>query len=600
LRRAKIGAAYKLFKKPAKEKAMSTKNHINPHSAAKDIGCLRAAALTLASGPRVRSLDVNAIYDLAAAQKTAITTDVPMADPSAVGLTGGRGKVIASYSGEEPAGFAGSLAFLPLKCEAEKSPALAARRERLERLAREANFRVMRGDWGAYFQRAYYVGRNENFMLRLIVAAPEAHAKLALDAELDFIPINEETSALYDESNQLDIYDLIVVAAPDWEKPETLFLGGAEGEYRDGRVLSVVDRENYAAYVLGGRTFGDIRECVLAMCAYLAESQNLGLFVRASSKTIILKDKKNAEKWTTFVTAGEPGIGKSTFGADDCDDFLDAQKGERVRFGADDAVVILVEPSNKKAGCAGLERGIYDRSVGYAPDCPYVKSVQSAENCMAAKDDDGRIYVIYEDVYGKNGRALSERKSLPGADECLDVPWPDYLSILHSDSTLPPLLKIEDNTLFAALFVSIGSEGGYASVVSASARAARVKTAAQTAGFKGLAVNCGFFDRGGGDKAKIGRELALSFYPALAKGEIKFEPYRLLPGALVPAKGAMEKLCKGYDAKFSFDAIKPKGEWAKLAAAALEKRIKNLRASGLNEEFVAPLLAALPRFEKEF
>lgn len=579
---------------------MSTKNHINPYSAAKDIGCLRAAALTLASGPRVRSLDVNAIYDLAAAQKTAIATDAPMADPSAIGLTGGRGKVIASYSGEEPAGFAGSIAFLPLKCETEKSPAAAARRERLERLAREANFRVMRGDWGAYFQRAYYVGRNENFMLRLVIAAPETHAKLALDAELDFVPINEETSALYDESNQLAIYDLFVVAAPDWENPEPRFRGGAEGECRDGRVLNIVDRENYAAYVLGGRTFGDIRECVLAMSAYLAESQNLGLFARASSKTIFVKDKKNAEKPVTFVTAGEPGSGKSTFGADDCADFLDAKKGERIRFGADDAVVILAEPSNKKAGCAGLERGIYDRSVGYAPDCPYVKSVQSAENCMAAKDDGGRIYVIYEDVYCKNGRALSARGSLPGADECLDVPWPDYFAVLHTDSTLPPLLRIEDKNLFAALFVSIESESGYASVVSASARAARVKALAEISGFKGLAVNCGFFDRGGGDAAKVSRELALSFYPALAKGEIKFEPYRLMPGALVPSQGSMEKLYKGYDAKFSLDAIKPKAEWAKLAASALEKRIKNLRAAGLDEEFVAPLSAALPRLEKEF
>ncbi len=596
---------------------MSTKSHINPFTAPKELSPMRAAAVVLFSSPSFREVDVNQLYDLAAAQPTSILTDVPMSNPKSIGLSSGRDRVIANFTGQDTARSAWARRYLPTSKEIEEDPSLLSEKENLEKLIREVNYQVLRGDFGPFIKRSYFVGKNQNFMLKLNYAVPETHAKLALDAELNFIQINERTKELYEQSVQLDVPDMMVVCVPEWENPEwRAWLDAGKQGKEPPRIMMVFDTENYVAYLLGGRYFGETKKAVLSLTWHIAVQEGIGMPVHGSSKTLFTK-----EGTTSFITIGLSGSGKSTIGNDPHEEWLNWNEGERVHLGNDDALLILFEPQDKTRAVVGLESGLYNKSNDYSPDSFYIGTVQTAENCLVARDGNNRLIIIHEDVFAGNGRVESDRYRLKGADDDFDTPWPNYYSLIMKDESLPPLMLIEDDALFAAMYMSLATRSTTAENVPPEERkklkivpgaqpfnlwsykkeAELIRKTMKTVGFKGLVLNTGYFFRGEDELIKVPKELTLSIYPLLARGELTFEPWEIFPHTALPNNETMEKVFPGFIEKF--DPRKLSGDsltqWKELAIARIETRIEFLKHNiGLSQDYIAPLYEVLNRMQK--
>tara|TARA_B100000609_G_scaffold185030_1_gene168450 strand:- start:22314 stop:24137 length:1824 start_codon:yes stop_codon:yes gene_type:complete len=571
------------------------------------------------------------IYGWAAEQPTTIVTDVPMADPKAAGLSKEQGRLLVSYTGQDTARSAWARMIVPQPAECQKHPELLDIKDRTERLTREVNFQMMQND---LIHTNVYFGKNTDFMGKIHFVVPRKYAKLALDLNLNFIRITHETEALYEKSSELSIPNLWLVCYPDWVNPvweawrHRVQPGNAKTLSRDPepkRIMMIFDIANYTAYLLGARYFGEVKKACLTMIWDAAINSQLGMPIHGSSKTLFTKtynpDHPEAtpkEDQTTFITIGLSGSGKSTIGNNPHHEHLDTDLGEGVRIGNDDALVILYDPSDTQHGTVGLEDGCYNKSNDYTPGSQYLKTVQSAENVMVSYDENDRLLAIHQDVLNGNGRVQTARHLLEGADDNLNTPWPDYISLLMKDETLPPLMRIDDEQLMVSMYMCLASRSTSAENIpieemnklkmvpganpfntwGLQQEAESLAKLFERVGCRGLILNTGGFfidveNNAKGNTHKVPKEFSLSVYPMLARNKIKWIPWPHFPGVQIPESGTFNHIISDFDQKFNPLNVEDSQVYYELLRARLLERQNFLLGLGVDRRFVLPIRKAI-------
>lgn len=685
---------------------MSTTGRIDPYRASQQISPIRAAAITLSCGPRVKhNPSMNVLYDMASEQATTIVTDVPMADTKHLNLTGGRDRVIASFTGKDAARSAWARLVSPQQSELRKNPALHDTKDRIERLTREVNFHLLQED---LIHTEVFFGRSHDYMGKINFIVPSTYAKLAYDLNLNFYRSTPEYDHLYARSRELSFPDLWLVCHPDWVNPvweawrtrtNPTDPNRAQQDPEPKRIIMMFDVPFHTAYLLGARYFGEIKKACLTMIWDAAVNAGIGMPIHGSSKTIYIhsssirntntpestpvavpsngaepisstssapakangthpsepvsqsvsKTRTKKSKATpssapsntsvspteptvsfssaaphetlvstTFITIGLSGSGKSTIGNDPHLEYLSQDKGEHVHIGNDDALLILTNPSQVSAGTIGLEYGCYNKSNDYTPDSFYIRTVQSAENVMVARDEHYRLFLIHQDVLSGNGRVQTARHLLPGAGDDINTPWPDYISLLMKDETLPPLMRVQDPALMVSMFMSLATKSSTAENIPVEQmnklkmvpganpfntwgmqqEAEALERTLQIVRCHGLVMNTGgfFINRHNNERSitrKVTKELSLSIYPKLAQHSIKWVPWSHFPGMEIPHPDSFADVYPFYERDFSPYGVEDVDTYLELLRQRLLQRQNFLLNLGIDRRFILPIRKAI-------
>lgn len=601
---------------------MSTIGYVDPRVARREISRTRACAVAARHCTNThRITDMDELYDVAAEGPSTIVTDVPMADPRYLGLSEGRDRVLVHYSGQDTGRSAWARRLLPRDEELATDPDQRLIRDRYERIIREANFELMQRPM---VNVTAYFGKNHDFMGRISYTVDRKYAKLAMDLVTNFIRVTPETEALYRDSKPLgNVRDVRIVCHPEWVNPDWLARKArinpedprqTADDPEPPRILMLFDVDHNTAYLLGGRYFGETKKAALTLIWNSAVEHGYGMPIHGSSKTLHVR-RRDAERPApvTFITIGLSGSGKSTLGNASHRAHLDYDAGEHVRVGNDDALVVLYEPEDPRKGTVGLEDGCYNKSDDYKVDSDFLRTVQTAENVMVTRFDD-QLILIHEDVLCANGRVETARHLLPGADDCLDTPWPDYLCLLMKDETLPPVTLIDDPRLTTAMYMTLATKSSTAeniplqemnrlkmvpganpfAVWEMNTEAHALEKMLTVTGARGLVLNTGGFykDPASNDRGvyeDIPKELSLAIYPRLAKGQIRWEDWELFPGCKLPAPGSFDDIDPRFQEKYNPASLAAQEEYRKLLNDRIQQRLIFLAQLGIDAYFTNPL-----------
>lgn len=489
---------------------------------------IRACALTLESAKNVKiNPPISEVYDLASKANNCIVTDVKMPE-NHLGLEPEQDKVIVMYSGQDSARSAWARRLY--------KDADAATCDAYERIIRDANAELMNR---RLLYKEVYIGRSEDFMIKAGLMLPLEWAKLALDFECNFIQINPETTEIF-ERRKNKIPDIKVVMYPEWNLHKTLDPEGKPILPELKRMSVIMDDQQNTAYLLGARYFGEVKKATLTMAWKTVVESGMGCGIHGSSKYLNVNTDKGLKAFS-FITIGLSGSGKSTIGNDSHAKYMNTEKGEYTRLGNDDAVAVLFNAEKT----IGFEDGCYNKTDSYSPDSFYIPTVLTAENVMVSRDENNKKVISHEDIYANNGRCISLRRSLPGAVPDVNVPWPDYITLIMKDETLPPVMMTEEPDLTAALFMSLATKPSAAEnipvdqigklkmipganpfiVYPMTLEAKTVEKMVEKTRCKCLIFNTSNFFSTSHENIDIPKELSLSIYPSIARGEIKWKDF---------------------------------------------------------------------------
>ncbi len=579
---------------------------------------IRSVAETLANGDNCRWVDINELYDLSVIQPTTIVTDVTM-PANELGLSPERNKVMVSYSGEDSARSAWARELVPGKKDIAKDPSKRALLDKYERLTREIAYEMMQMP---LVKTEVYIGKGEEFMIKARLVVTEDFAKLGLDWIVNFIQKSPVSEVLYKKSRPFEILDLNIVVYPEWVNPEWMWAQSkpAGSGKAPNRISMVFDVESNTAFLLGGRYFGELKKATLSLAWTSAVINNVGAAIHGSSKTIYINNNGKKEE-KTFITIGLSGSGKSTIGNDPHKEFLDYKNGEKTKLGNDDALVILFEPRDKQKGTVGLEENMYNKSNDYTPGSFYIDTVLTAENVAVTTDENGKKIILHEDIRNGNGRVESLRRALQGAEDDVNLPWPDYVALIMKDECLPPVTLVKDPDLFVSMYMSLCTKSSSAENISVeemgklkmipganpfviydmNTEAHAVKRMITATGAYGLVLNTGGFyiNKEKNDKditTKVTKEITLSLYPKIAKGQMEWEKWSDFPGLYIPKKGTMGA---EYDALFAPSRVKDRENYTVLLVDRIKQRIDFLKGLKLEDKFIAPLMNVIVNLSKK-
>ncbi len=596
---------------------MASKNGFGMHEYTK-MNKIRTVAETLANCDNCRWADINEIYDLAKIQPNTTVTDVEM-PKNELGLTKERNKVIVSFSGEDSGRSAWARELVPRTSEAEKDIQKLALRDKYERLTREIAYEMMQEK---LIKTEVYIGKGEEFMIKTRLVIPEDYAKHALDYVINFIQKTQITEQMYKKSRQYEILDLNIILYPEYINPEWEFAQCKPATAGKGpnRISMIFDVESNTAFLLGARYFGELKKATLSLAWTSAVLNGVGAAIHGSSKTLYVKNNGKEEQ-KTFITIGLSGSGKSTIGNDPHKNTLDYKNGERVKLGNDDALVVLFEPMDKNKGTVGLEENLYNKSNDYTPGSFYISTVLTAENVAITTDENGKKIILHEDIRNGNGRVESMRRALEGAVEDVNLPWPDYIALIMKDEVLPPVTMVKDPDLFASLYMSLCTKTTNAENVSIedigklkmipganpfviydmNTEARAVERMMTATGAVGIVLNTGGFYINPEKNAKeittkVTKDLTLSIYPKIAKGQIEWEKWADFPGMYIPKKGTFGE---EFDKLFTPAKVADRVSYKALLMERIKQRLEFLRGLKLEDKYMGPLMNVIVNLSKK-
>ena len=546
---------------------------------------IRAAAEALRCARYVNYNPSNAeIYDLAAKSINTIVSEVliPRVAIEKLGLRKDQNKVIVSYSGQDTGRSAWARRLVH---EAD-----AGLRDKYARIAREANMNLMARE---LIYTEAYVGKSVSFIVKATLIVPKEWAKLALDFQANFIPVNKETTRIF-KTRRNKLPDLKVVVFPEWT-PDFVRDNQNKPIIPDlPRLCTLFDSEGDTAYLLGARYFGEVKKATLTLAWNAVALNGLGCGVHGSSKLLHVKSR-DGPRDIVFLTIGLSGSGKSTIGLSIHEGHM--KPGERVKIANDDAVAVMFHDKVT----VGFEEGCFNKTDDYKPGSYMLETLVTAEDVLTYRNEKGQIEVMHEDVFVGNGRCITYRPALKGASEDLNVPWPDYITMIMKEETLPPMMLVKDPILTVALFMSLSTKPGAAEnipveemgklkiipganpfiIYPMKLEADTVTNMIKTTGCKGLVFNTSEFYIDEKRRTKIPKELTLSFYPMIARDEVKWTEYRA--GLCLPV------FDEEYEGKFSPDKVQDKEGYKRLYNERMDQRMACLKKLNLSQEYVTSL-----------
>jgi phosphoenolpyruvate carboxykinase (ATP) len=276
-----------------------------------------------------------------------------------------------------------------------------------------------------------YIGLHEDFMVRAHLLIPQGHENILYNWLLNFQPINEHFVEMYKRSSVFETEgDIYVFSDPDW-KHEEHPLG-----------LTFFDSEHNCAAILGMRYFGEFKKGTLTL-AWGTANRNGFASCHGGQKRYNLEDGR---KYVVGVF-GLSGSGKSTI-------THAKHKGKYdITVLHDDAFVI----NSKNGSSVALEPSYFDKTADYPVASPENDFLLSVQNNAAVKDKDGRIVIVTEDMRNGNGRAIKSKLWSKNRVDKLAEPVNSIIWLMK-DPTLPPVLKVTNPVLAAALGATLATK----------------------------------------------------------------------------------------------------------------------------------------------
>ena len=206
----------------------------------------------------------------------------------------------------------------------------------------------------------------------------------------------------------------------------------------------------------------------------------------------------------------------------------------------DDAFLIDLKDGSSIA----LEPAYFDKTQDYPADHPEQDYFVTVQNVGVAKDEDGKIVLVTEDIRNGNGRTVKSRYSTPNRVDRFSEPINAVYWIMKDDS-LPPLVKVDNAVLAATFGTTLATKRSTAEtikkgesrdmlVIEPFANPFRVYPLAEDyAGFKELLehdeVDCYIINTGFFLDKKIPKEVTLGVIESVVEGSGEFKPFGDVP-----------------------------------------------------------------------
>ncbi len=482
------------------------------------IGPFRATIEAAFFGNNVEALTHAQIYELARRQPAIRELDVPMYKPEQFGIPAGS-PCLLSIDGDVVGRTARARRLMRRLSEDERKRYLGILREAIfdlgskECLAAEA-----------------IGGLTEEFMLRMRLLIPKSQAKNASDWLTNFQSFERKAGERYKRSIPIEEPDILVLVDPEWSHPD----------YPDG--LVIIDDDKNAIAILGLRYFGEMKKGTLTLIWRAAVRQSM-----VPCHGGIREDTYNGKRRIT-ANFGLSGSGKSA---------LTNRKGGVIVH--DDAFVIDLDNNRSMA----LEPNLFDKT-----DRGWTEEMTFSFMNVGVVEINDKKFPLLNDVRNANGRCIKSRDVLGTVAD--KTGKPDAVVWLMKDSTLPPIVRLDNEVLAVAMGATLMTKRTAAENVPAEEmkklvfepfanpfRCHYLSTDCEL--FLKLfksGTTCYVFNTGGywkdsdTDLADVPKDLSLRLQQAIVADEIEFEPWKILTGASVPKPGAMDNVWPDYDNLF--------------------------------------------------
>lgn len=379
---------------------------------------IRTTIETVFYGNNVQKVtSVSEAYKLAKNSKGTVVTDMPVYRPKELGLDEGS-KILVFNDGEITGRYAKARRIIGDDGVDEV---------KLAGVAREAAFNARYED---LYHGEVVIGLNEGFMVKAHLLIPKGYENTLYSWMLNFQYITEEYARMYKNSKALGEGDIYVLSLPEYY-PE---------DHQDG--LALFDPEHNCALLCGMKYFGEHKKGTLTLAWGIA-NRNGFASCHGGMKRYNFNDKS---KYTIGVF-GLSGSGKSTLTHDKHDGKYD------ITILHDDAYVISTDDGSSIA----LEPSYFDKTQDYPTDHPSNKFLLTAQNCGVTLDEEGKKVIVTEDIRNGNGRAVKSKLWAENRVNKINEPV-DSIAWLMKDSTLPPVIKINDPILASVMGATLATK----------------------------------------------------------------------------------------------------------------------------------------------
>ena len=476
--------------------------------------CIKTTVETAFLGNNVYPVEtLKEAYKLASESPGTVVTGLPVYEPEKIGLAQDA-KVLLFNDGAVKGRCAAAKRILGEPAVNEEAYAA-----KIRNAVFDTRYKTM------YHAQAY-VGLDKDFMVKAHLLIPETYENVMYSWMLNFQYITEQYFNMYKESkvieNESDIY---IFSDPDWSHPDHP-LG-----------LAFFDPENNCAAILGMRYFGEHKKGTLTLAWGIANRHGYAS-CHGGQKRYNLKD---GSKFVVGVF-GLSGSGKSTI--------THARHGGKYDITVlhDDAFIISTEDKSSIA----LEPAYFDKTQDYPmedPDNTYLVTVQ---NNGVTMDENGNIVLVTEDIRNGNGRAIKSKLWSPNREDVFHEPV-NAIIWLMKDPTLPPVLKLDDATLAAAMGATLATKRTSAErlaegvdpnalVVEPYANPFRTYPLSNDYEkfkelFEKLGVACYIFNTGHFMDKKVTVQATLGSLEAVIEGNAKFEDLGVSGVSYLPVEG---------------------------------------------------------------
>lgn len=364
---------------------------------------------------RVNSL--KEAYKLAKNSPGTIETDMPVYSPEEIGLDSDA-NILLFNDGATVGRFAGARVIIG-------EPNIDTKEYEL--IAREA---IYESRYKKLYHSEAIIGLHPDFMIKSHLLIPENHENIMYSWLLNFQFLSQEYMHMYKNSKQYSEGDLYVYSDPDYLPPS----------HPNG--LALFDPIHNCAMLLGMRYFGEHKKGTLTLGWSLANRNGFASCHGGMKRYNI----ENGSKFTIGVF-GLSGSGKSTLTHEKHDGKYD------INVLHDDAYIISTEDGSSIA----LEPAYFDKTQDYPTTHPSNKYLLTVQNCGITLDENGMKVIVAEDIRNGNGRAVKSILWTENRVNKIDEPV-DAIAWLMKDSTMPPILKINNPILASVMGATLATK----------------------------------------------------------------------------------------------------------------------------------------------
>ncbi|MBW1713095.1 MAG: phosphoenolpyruvate carboxykinase (ATP) [Deltaproteobacteria bacterium] len=431
------------------------------------------------------------------------------------------------------------------------------------------------------------LGTHPDMMLKARMICPEEDAYNVFTWLANYQPLG--ACPEYETSKVHHIPDILFVAYPDWRSADP----------RWARGCVVVDEVHKTIFNFGLRYFGERKKGTLTM-AWTAGMDLGAVAAHGGIKEIDLSQCRGFEERGKQVIAfyGLSGSGKSSH-SNSLDNEGTLPQGFKRRIAHDDAFQI----DYKNQVCYVWEPSLFDKTDAREIDHPDWKYLICTQNMLVCEHD-GQLVPFGQDTRNNNGRAIFAREMLGEYTD--SIGFPNAIGWLMKDVTLPPLLKITNNSLATAMGATLMTKRTPAENVTEEemrklvfvpfANPFRVYALYEDCiGYeKVFEAGCdcyvwngggfGFWKTSEQDVHKVPLKMSLALQTAILCGTLDWEDWDLVEGMQLPARESVDKIWPGYYETYNPANVQNRDEYLALLKDRFQQRIEYLKSEDVAQK----------------